>query len=309
MIETKESQPVKISPLRKWRSLLSKVAAIFIFGFILWWGWQNWEMLVQVFVDLGVLRLVGMVILLNFSILLSVLTFTILIRGMGYSFSFIDGYHSLNLAQVAAAVPGKVWGFAGLAGLLWARSINKRDSVLIITLNMLMMLSACVVVGILGLVPVIGWGLTILCLVPMLVIVIGRPWLDQLRERFFAGSSPLPSSIDLLKILLAGILSWVLVSITFAWLVFATAGRWPTSPFLVASALPAGYIGGFISLIAPSGLGVSEGIVTLILAPSMGSDRALSVAVAFRIIQTAVLWANVAVSLVMLSSTTVTARK
>lgn len=290
----------KGSWFRKWRPVITKVVTILIVGFIGWWIWKNLDSFVNIFVEVGWLRLLGIALILQFSVFISVLTFTILIRGMGYSYGYLDSYHALNLAQVAAAVPGKVWGFAGLAGLLIARKISKPDAVLIIFLNMILSLSACVIIGMVGLIPIIGWGLSLVCLLPVVVIIGGRSLLENLRAKFFKGSTHLPSTLDMIKILLAAMLSWVLVSAVFSWLVYITHGGWPTSPWLVASAWPAGYLGGFISLFTPSGLGVSEGIVTLILRPTMGQETALGVAVAFRIIHTLVLWINVIISLIAL---------
>jgi hypothetical protein len=88
---------------------------------------------------------------------------------MGYSFTWQDGYHSLNLSQIAAMVPGKIWGFAGLAALLINRGISKQDSVLIITLNTIIMIYACVLIGAGALTVVIGWTYTFVCFIPLFI--------------------------------------------------------------------------------------------------------------------------------------------
>lgn len=301
-LSSQDNSDQKISWFRRWRPVITKVVTVLIVGFIVLWIWKNFDTFVNIFIEVGWLRLLGIALILQFSVFINVLTFTILIRGMGYSYGYLDSYHALNLAQVAAAVPGKVWGFAGLAGLLIARKISKPDAVLIIFLNMSLSLSACVILGLVGLIPIIGWGLSLICLVPAIVIIGGQSLLENLRAKFFKGSTHLPSKLDMIKILLAAMLSWVLVSAVFSWLVYITHGGWPTSPLLVASSWPAGYLGGFISLFTPSGLGVSEGIVTLILGPTMGRENALGVAVAFRIIHTLVLWINVIVSLIVIQN-------
>ena len=83
-----------------------------------YWGWQNRLIMQQVFAELGTIRLMSFGLLLTLGVVLSALSFTILVRSIGYQFTYRDGYHSLNLSQIAAMVPGKIWGFAGLAGLL-----------------------------------------------------------------------------------------------------------------------------------------------------------------------------------------------
>lgn len=284
-----------------WRSPVSRLITLILLAVLFYFAFQFRHVINEVIFELGASRLAIMGILLMISVLLSIFTFTILVRSMGYSFALLDGYHSLNLSQVAAIIPGKIWGFAGLAGLLFASGVSKIDSVMIITINTVLMLSAAALVGTVGLIPIIGWFYTGIILLPLILLLVGHEKLDALRARFFIGSTPLPSLSAMLKVLLIGVISWMIVSASFALLVYSSVGEWPASPFLIGSAFPAGYIGGFVSLLVPSGIGIREGIITLILKPSIGSEMALSIAIVFRIIHTAVIWLNIAVSLVVLS--------
>ena len=287
--------------LRQWRPVLSQIVTVLILAAFTYWGWQNRLIMQQVFAELGTIRLMSFCLLLTLGVILSALSFTILVRSMGYPFTYRDGYHSLNLSQIAAMVPGKIWGFAGLAGLLSARGIPNRDSVLVISLHTLLTLSAAVFVGTCGLIPVIGWAYTLLCLVPAMLLLAGRSWCETLRSHFFMGSSPLPPSLSVLRMLIVSVVSWAVVSTCFALLVYSAAGRWPASPMLVASAFAAGYVGGFASFITPAGLGVREGIITVILGPALGSDTTLALAVVFRVVHMAVLWLHIIITLCALS--------
>jgi glycosyltransferase 2 family protein len=287
--------------LKQWRRYLSRLATILVLGTLIYWSWRNRLLIYGTFANVGIFNLAVLNFLLFLALILSVLTFIVLIRAMGYTFTWRDGYHSLNLSQIAAMAPGKIWGFAGLAALLMSRGVSRQDSVLIITLNMLIMLSACVLVGAGALAAVIGWPYTSFCFIPLLFLFIGRDWLESWRVRYLSLSSPLPSALLLLKLLLIAVLSWSIVSVAFAWLVYTDIGGWPASPFLLIGALPAGYVAGFLALITPSGLGVSEGVVTLILEPSIGRDKALALAITFRIIHTTLLWFNIAITLLIFS--------
>jgi hypothetical protein len=229
--------------LSKWRPVLSRIATVLILAALAYWGWQNRSIMQQAFAELGTVRLVGFLLLLTIGVALLALSFTMLVRSMGYQFTYADGYHSLNLSQIAAMMPGKIWGFAGLAGLLTARGIPRRDSVLVIALHTLLTLSAAVFVGTFGFIPTIGWAYTLLCLVPAVLLLAGRSWCEALRAHFFMGSSPLPSSFSVLLMLVVGVGSWVVVSTCFALFVHSATGRWPVSPLLVASAFAAGYVG------------------------------------------------------------------
>ena len=118
--------------LRQWRPVLSQIVTVLILAAFAYWGWQNRLIMQQVFAELGTIKLMSFCLLLTLGVVLSALSFTILVRSIGYQFTYRDGYHSLNLSQIAAMVPGKIWGFAGLASLLSARGIPNRDSVLVI---------------------------------------------------------------------------------------------------------------------------------------------------------------------------------
>src|SRR5882724_3565442 len=210
--------------LRDWRPVLSRIATVLILAALAYWGWQNRVLMQQAFAELGTVRVVGFFLLLTLGVVLSALSFTMLVRSMGYQFTYRDGYHSLNLSQIAAMVPGKIWGFAGLAGLLSARGIPKRDSVLVISLHTLLTLSAAVFIGTFGLIPIIGWAYTLLCLVPAVLLLAGHSWCETLRSHFFMSSSPLPSSLSILYMLVVGVGSWMAVSACFALLVYSSAG-------------------------------------------------------------------------------------
>lgn len=286
---------------KKWRSVIAQIATILILGLMLFWAWQYRFLIVNLFVEMGVFRIIIMCVLMTLDYLLSALVFTLLVREMGYSFGFLNGYNDLNLAQIAAMLPGKIWGYLGLAGLLWSAGISKQDSVLIVILNLALMLSGCLLVGAIGLIPFIGWLVAAVLVTAILILIFGRGVLESFRARFFPGTSKLPSTRALVGLLGLAIITWLILAGCFAWLVSINSDAWTVSPLTVAVAYPAGYLAGFVSLIAPSGLGVSEGISALVLGPVVGLEKAFALAVAFRAIYTLVQWLNIAFTLIFLS--------
>ena len=285
----------------KWRKPVSRTATV---GMLLMLGYLSWQhrlQLQQLFEALSVMECLALACVLTLSIALSALSFTLLVRCMGYRFTYQDGYHKLNLSQIAAMLPGKIWGLTGLASLLWSCGISKQDTVLIIFLHTTLTLSAAVLVGVVALISVIGWGFTTLCLVPVLLILIGRKWLEALRSRYLNASSSLPAALPLLIIFMIALTSWVIVSACFLYFIYGTAQQWPHSPLLVASVFAAAYVGGFMSIFTPAGLGVREGIITLLLSPTIGTEEAFAAAVGFRILHTTVLWSHVALTLAILT--------
>ncbi len=82
------------------------------------------------------------------------------------------------------------------------------------------------------------------------------------------------------------VLNWSLYAAAF-WLFFLGLEGW--APFLyVGPAFAAAYVGGYLALFAPAGLGVREGLLAAFLAPVLRPEAALAVAVAARIWATAV---------------------
>lgn len=295
------NQPIFFQTIQRWRAKLSPIAAIIIIGIFIYWVWKYREIIARTFETIGFINLTLLVLLIEVSLILSVFTFTVLVRDKGYSFRFSDGYHSLNLSQLASMVPGKIWGFAGLAGLLWSRGISKLDSVVIILLNTLIMLSACAIVGFTGIATIIGWEYSLLSLLPFMFLVFGRDQLEKIRRKYLPFSSPLPSTRALLEVLFLGVIVWLLVSTSFTWFLYLSQGGKVIPFWVVMGAYAAGYLGGFISLLAPSGLGVSEGLAALILGPYIGTEKIIAVAVSFRIVHTFVIWCNILLTLVLTS--------
>ncbi|RME50882.1 MAG: hypothetical protein D6796_02090 [Caldilineae bacterium] len=286
---------------QRWRPWLTRAATVVILGAFGYWSWRNWDVIRQVTTGLDAAVLAEVASLMMGGVFLFAFAFTLLVRSFGYRLEYRDGYHILNLAQIAAMIPGRVWGLAGLMGLLWAKGISRRDSVLVIFLHTLFILSAAVVVGGTGLALTVGWGYTLLGLGPVLVLLLGYTRWEALRGRYFAGSTSLPSPGRIVVILATEGIGWGVLGAAFALFVRAVTGGWAVSPWLAMGTFPAGYVGGYLSLLTPSGLGVREGIIALILGPALGSEKALALAIVFRVLHMAVLWFNVVVTLLALS--------
>ena len=283
---------------------MSPVFGVVILGLFLYWIWTYSDIILDTFKKMGLAQLVILVALIVVSGILTVYALVILVQDKGYRFGFVDGYHSLNLSQLASMIPGGVWGYAGFAGFLWSKGISKVDSIIIILLNTLIMLSACAIVGISGLITILGWGYAAICLLPFLFLLFGRDWLDKMRQNYYPESSHLPSTVALLKVLFLGIIVWLTISSCFAWLLYTSDGA-NAIPFWTAiGAYATGYLGGYISILVPSGLGVSEGLVALMLGSYIGTEKILAIAISFRIIHTFIVWCNIFLSVILTSKET-----
>lgn len=81
-------------------------------------------------------------------------------------------------------------------------------------------------------------------------------------------------------------LNWALYAVAF-WLLFLGVVGW--QPFLyVGPAFAAAYVGGYLALFAPAGVGVREGLLAAFLAPVLEPEGALALALVARLWTTAV---------------------
>jgi uncharacterized membrane protein YbhN (UPF0104 family) len=81
-------------------------------------------------------------------------------------------------------------------------------------------------------------------------------------------------------------LNWAIYAAAF-WLLFIGLAGWAT--FLQAgAAFAAAYVGGYLALFAPAGLGIRESLLTLFLAPLVTPERALAIAIVARLWTTGV---------------------
>jgi hypothetical protein len=100
-----------------------------------------------------------------------------------------------------------------------------------------------------------------------------------------------------------GILVWLITASCFAWLLYTSGGTEINRiPFwTVIGAYTAGYLGGYIAILVPSGLGVSEGLVALMLGTYASAERILATAISFRIVHTSIVWFNMLLSVLLAS--------
>jgi uncharacterized membrane protein YbhN (UPF0104 family) len=288
--------------IKKWRKILSPIIGVGVLTLFGYWLWQYREIILNSLKQIGLFQLSVTILLIILAMILTVWVLVILVRDKGYNFTFADGYHALNLSQLASMIPGGVWGFAGFAGFLWSRSISKVDSAIIIFLNTLIMLSACAVVGLSGLISILGWQYAVLCFIPFVVLLLVRNRLEEFRKCYFPESSALPSIKTLLQAAGLGILVWLITSFCFAWMLYSANLNSPIPIQVAVGAYATGYLGGYLAIFVPSGLGVSEGLTTLILSPYIETKLILAIAISFRIIHTIVIWGNILISFLLTST-------
>jgi hypothetical protein len=131
-----------------------------------------------------------------------------------------------------------------------------------------------------------------LALLPVLALIAQPNWLLELLNWLLHRLGRAPLSVRLgrasvLALVTVAMVDWVVWGGAFAALAFAVSSYsvqelWALAPHLVALYCVA-YAVGFASLLTPSGLGMREGALYLLLAPLLGGSTATLLALAMRI--------------------------
>jgi uncharacterized membrane protein YbhN (UPF0104 family) len=129
-------------------------------------------------------------------------------------------------------------------------------------------------------------------LTPVLLFIVRPSWLIEMVNFVLAKFQRAPLTAGLTRLnaaslLLLSIVDWLLWGACFAALTFALQAYAPTEILALTPHLVAGYaiayVVGLVSLITPSGLGVREGALYLLLAPLVGGGVVTVAAIAMRL--------------------------
>ncbi|MEJ2539344.1 MAG: lysylphosphatidylglycerol synthase domain-containing protein, partial [Gemmatimonadota bacterium] len=206
------------------------------------------------------------------------------------------------VANLGRYVPGKVIQIAGLTWLARRRGVPAPVAAGAAILGQGVALLGATILGLAAFFsPALDpayrlWGWSGLVGATTFVVLTSLPGPAARLERGWfrlAGGTPPPSETD--PVSRAGfglrwttlyVLNWSLYAVAF-WLLYLGLAGW--APFLyVGPAFAAAYVGGYLALFAPAGLGVREGLLAAFLAPVLEPEGALALAVVARIWATAV---------------------
>ena len=208
------------------------------------------------------------------------------------------------ISAIARYIPGNVWQPLSMTLLCQRRGIAPEATLTSIALYQVIILLAVAPIAALYFVVTGNWGLltsqlhaftpwlVVLGLLPLVVFVVWPSWLIEgvnwaLRKINRPTLQTGLSRSELLRVLLAATVDWLLWGAAFAALAFALDNYSPAQMAQLAPDLVAvysvAYAIGFLSFITPSGLGVREGAFYLLLAPLMGGGVVTVLALAMRL--------------------------
>jgi hypothetical protein len=199
-------------------------------------------------------------------------------------------YFISAISNLGKYLPGRVWAFVSMFYLLRRDGFNVADAVASTVLHQAFTVVSgavfiLVVLGpqVFGPMPIVsvalGLGLCVLVLYPPLFTWAINLGLRLMRRDPIVVHYPPSRGIVLFVMYIVG---WIMYGAT-TWLMLRGLGL-DSGPFWpVVAAFVAGYLLGFLAIFAPGGLGVREGVLTVLLTPHFGSGLAATIAVVSRI--------------------------
>jgi uncharacterized membrane protein YbhN (UPF0104 family) len=227
-----------------------------------------------------------------------------LLRVTGARLPFWPAVRIWFLSAIVRYVPGNIWQPLSMTLLCQRRGIAPEATLTSVVFYQVVVLLAATPIagfyfGVTG-----NWGLlsaalaqwtpwlVALGLAPVVLYIVRPAWLVEVVNWALSRLHRPPLAADLprpeaLLILLAAVGDWLLWGMSFALLTFAlqeysAAEMLRLMPHLVA-AYAIAYAVGFVSLITPSGLGVREGAIYVLLAPLLGGGVVTVAALAMRV--------------------------
>jgi hypothetical protein len=226
------------------------------------------------------------------AMLLTGLSWRIVLAGLGSRLPLRPAMALYCAAQLGKYVPGSVWVVALQAELGRRHGISRAVMAMSYAVSLLVAVATGGLVGLLSLLAVGGQSVRAVAPVAAVVGVLAaavmiRPRAANAAIGWFAGKvgRPLPS-LDLP----GGALAAALATTTAAWLLFglhawALARPLGATPALIAvitGAFALAFVAGLLLVPLPSGAGVREGVLVALLSGSIGTPAALAVGVVSR---------------------------
>jgi len=231
--------------------------------------------------------------------LLRAILWTCLARELGAVVSMTQGARLFLGSQLGRYLPGKIWQFAGVGLLAQREGVAVGACVMASAITVLLHHLVGIGIGVMAFAQfLVGEQLTLILVlssgIVVLVLLKSRPaaWLldwvaAKIGRKIHFATHSLPSWLSLALYSLGFGVIWCLFGCAL-FLVNAAVVATIPSVLETIPIMSAACVVGFIMLPAPSGLGVREAMLVLLLGPSMGEGLAGIAALLLRVIMTMV---------------------
>ena len=223
------------------------------------------------------------------------------LRWWGQHLAYRDAVGIWFLTNLARFIPGAIWQFAGLSAMAVARGISPVAATGAVLLQQLVLLATGLLLTVALAPNLLGYWATDIPHVALFALAIGgaitfiwgfprvagllRPLIARLTKREFTWPQPATRS---LAAYFGGLIApWLVYGVSFWLFGLAILGSAAPSLPLAVAAYTASYVAGIIAVLAPGGIVVREAALVAALAPAIGADGALVLAIGSRVWLTA----------------------
>jgi len=274
--------------------LLVKIGVVLIIFYFLGKSlYQNWGQ-----VDFHQLHLHwGLLIVSTFWLFgyffLFVFMWTLILKKMGISLSFLKGVKIIFYSQLGKYIPGKVWTFAGRMYFCQRMGIPNSKTFISVLLELALTTISGILVFLLGLLITPGFKINVnpfllILLVTMLFAIIHPKILTRIINFFlrFIRKEPIIINLSFFQIcIMMGYycIIWLCFGMAFYFLINSTTFITISKVPILAGSLSVSTTIGVLTLLAPGGLGVREGVLALLLSNFFPISLAILLSVLSRI--------------------------
>ena len=265
------------------KSILRMLVPLGVGFFLVWQIYTNWQ---QVAVQLRDTYPIFLILAFVVNILLyplAALSFHIILRTLNQKITFIKSFKIWILANFAKYIPGTVWQYLGRIELARQESIPRPVTLAALVYEVLTYLAAGVIWVLFYFqnTAVISSLMVVLIFVLLLPKIIGiiRTKIARFREM---PDTPLPPK-TLVTLLAVNFFDFFVTGLAI-WLLLAAFGPPTLDPIRLTAIYAFSWIVGYITFIAPGGLGVADATLAGLLAPHLGIGFASLVAILLRLI-------------------------
>jgi hypothetical protein len=284
---------------RGWLPWIERAAGLLVLAFLALYLARNWsEVAAHPWrIHWSRLGLATLCVLLAYSGF--VLSWRRILGRLGGRLSVRDAHRIWYLGNLGRYVPGKVLQLAGTAYLARAKGVSPVLTVSASLAAQVFVLAAGILVAATTL-PELGaaggelavlWPVGLAVAAILLAIVLSpaldalhRVVLRLLRKSEYHARIPVAERVVLLAV---GLLAWCAFGIGF-WLFVGSVAPLETDALVsMVGICAAGYVGGYLAVFVPGGLGVREGLYALLLASYVPPPMAVAIAILCRLWLTA----------------------
>lgn len=265
------------------KQILRVVVPVAIGIFLVWQIYANWQEVAYQLRDTYPIFFI-LAFLANLTLYpLWLAGWYIILRALGQKVSFIEAFRIGVVANFAKYLPGVVWQYLGRIELAKTAGVSRPVGLASLAYEIVIYLIGGGIWALL----IFGKPFVLVGLVGAAVTWFGLPYIFKLLRNRFARFEEIPDTKIPLKtmitVLIVNVLDFFVTGLAL-YLILAAFGPSTLDPIKLTAIYAFSWIVGYLTFIAPGGLGVADVTLAGLLAPHLGIGFASLVAILMRLI-------------------------